>query len=145
MEPEDRISIAFKTINLIYMALGMGMILSLGVFYFLVENKTEVPNAELVPVFSFAVPLMGIAGFLGGRYLYKQGSVKSKNETDLQKKLALYQTHMLIVWALLEGPALFASIVYLLTGDALFLVFFAMIFSGFVFSKPSIAKFQQDF
>ncbi|HVD96962.1 MAG TPA: hypothetical protein VNB90_02080 [Cytophagaceae bacterium] len=128
------------------MALGIGMILTLSVFYFLVESGNGPgQDATLSSVFSIVVPVLGVMSFVVGKYLYKQGGTKSKAVEDISKKFVLYQTHCLIVWALLEGAALFAAIVYLITADPLFLVFFAMIFAGYVLSKPSVAKFQQDF
>jgi hypothetical protein len=146
MQQNFDIGPAFKTLTIIYMALGMGMILSTGVFYFLIESGNgPTQNAELVQVFTIVVPVIAVSCIGAGRFLYNKGAEKSRNEMDIQKKFALFQSHNLIVWAMLEGPALFSVIAYWLTGDPLFLVFFAMIFAVFIFSKPSISKFQQEF
>jgi hypothetical protein len=146
MQQNFDIGPAFKTINIIYMALGMGMILSTGVFYYLVESGNgSGQSTDLVQVFTIVIPVLAVSCIGAGRFLYNKGAEKSRNEMDVQKKFALFQTHNLIVWAMLEGPALFSSVAYLLTGDPLFLVFFAMIFAVFIFSKPSISKFQQEF
>ncbi len=145
MADEDKLAQSFKTLNIIYMALGAGMIMSSAVFVFLIGSKTIIPQPGLAEVFKIVVPVLAVSGYIAGKFLYGMNSKKSKEEPDPMKKFANYQTSCLIVWALLEGSGLFSAIAYLQTADQLFLAFFAMIFLGYLFSKPSMIKFQQDF
>jgi hypothetical protein len=145
MQQEDNLTPAFKTLNIIYMALGAGMLLSIAVFIFLVRSGGTPSAPDLAGTMKIVVPVLGISCFGIGRFLYGMSAKKSKEETSESIKLNNYRTASLIVWATTEGPALFASVAYYLTGDPVFLAFFAIIFLGFRFSRPSIEKFQQDF
>jgi hypothetical protein len=145
MQQEDNLIPVFKTLNILYRALGVGMLLSIVVFICMVKFNTSPPNSDLADIMKIVVPVLGISCFGAGRFLYKMNAKKSKEETNEFSKLNNYRTASLIVWATLEGPALFAAVAYYLTGDQIFLAFFVVIFLGFIFSRPSIGKFQQDF
>ncbi len=146
MNDEDKLIQSFKTLNIIYMALGAGMLMSSAVFVFLVGSGNAITKPELADVLKMVVPVIAVSGYIGGKFLYGTMAKKSKVETtDQTKRFTNYQTAFLIVWALLEGPGLFAAISYYLTGDQIFLAFFALVFLGYLFSKPSVNKFQQDF
>lgn len=145
MQEEDSITPAFKTLSIIYYALGAGMLFSLVVFYILVSQGGNPGNGDLVLILSIVVPVMGIIGFGGGRYLAASFAQKSRFTTNVAQKFTYYRTACLISWAMLEAPALLSGVAYFLTGDSLFSAFFAMIFLVFLFNRPSITKFQQDF
>lgn len=142
---EDEVIPAFKIINTIYLAIGAGMLITAGVFYYLVESGGTVTDSQLASILQIAVLVAGVGGFGAGRYLYGTFSARSKAETMISQKLTHYRTALLISWAAIEGPGLFALVAYLLSGDQLFLAFFAMIFLVFVFTRPTVSKFQQDF
>jgi hypothetical protein len=144
-EPEDTLTPVFKMLNIIYIALGVGMLLSIAVFIFLIRTSVARADSGLAGILTIVVPVVGISSFGAGRFLYKMNAKKSKEETDVAVKLNNYRAASIIVWATMEGPALFSAVGYYLTGDQIFLLFFSVIFLGFIFSKPSIEKFQQDF
>ena len=145
MESNDNLVQQFKIINIIYYALGAGMLMSAAMFTFMIQSGAMPVEDSLSGIMKFVVPAMGVGSFAIGKLLYNNFAAKSKEETDETVKINNYRTASLIQWATLEGSGLFSSICYLITGDPLFLVFFAMIFVGYILSKPSISKFQQDF
>ena len=145
MEEDDNLLQSFKIINIIYMALGAGMITSSVIFMFLVQSGNAAMNPGLTDILKIVVPVIAVVGFAAGRFLYTTSGKKSKEETNQSVKINNYRTACLIVWATIEGPGLFSSIAYFITGNQLFLIFFGMIFMGYLFSKPAITKFQQDF
>ncbi len=144
-QPEDMLTPAFKALNIVYIALGVGMLMSIAVFIFLIKTSVTPADSGLTGILSIVVPVLGISCFGAGRFLYNLNAKKSKEETDVKVKLNNYRAASIIVWATMEGPALFSAVGYFLTGDQIFLLFFSIIFLGFIFSKPSIEKFQQDF
>ncbi len=146
MLQENNFEQKFKVINIIYLALGAGMLLSLVMFVFMIESGVaQVVDESIADILKIVVVVIAISGYGAGKFLYGMNAKKSKVETNVITKLNNYQTACLIVWAMLEGPGLFACIAYFMTGDKLFLAFFSMIFMGYVLSKPSVSKFQQDF
>ena len=138
---EERI----RTLTIIYLALGASMILSLSTFVFMVETGIAASYMGMEFFLRVLVIVIGIGGFGAGKFLYGMNAKKSKELADLSDKFNMYQTSCIIVWAMFEGPALIASGAYFITGDKLFIVFFSMIVIGYLFNKPSIPKFQQDF
>jgi hypothetical protein len=144
-QPNDNLVQQFKMINIIYLALGAGMLFSVAMFAFMVESGTVPVNNDLTFALQIAVPVLAVAGFAAGKFMYSMFGKKAKEDSNDANKIMQYRTATIIVWALLEGPGLFAGISYFMTGNKIFLAFFAMIFVGFIISKPSISKFQQDF
>ena len=144
MQDDDNLIQSFKSINILFIALGAGMLLTSIVMVYMVQVGAVV-NPDLSDVLEIVVPVLGASGFVAGKFMYGMNAKKSKEETDPYVKINNYRIACLIVWVLMEGPGLFASISYFLTGDRIFLLFFSMIFMGYYFNKPSIAKFQQDF
>jgi hypothetical protein len=142
---DENLTRYFKFTTIIYLAIGVAMIMTSLLFIFLIESGTTPSNPELSGLLKIIVSVLGISGFMGGRFLYQNLAQKSKGETIPMTKLSNHRTASIIVWALLDGPGIFSSVAYFLTGDQIFLVIFALIFLGYLFSKPTMAKFQQDF
>ena len=61
-----------------------------------------------------------------------------------KEKFALYRTACLIQWALLEGPSIFCTICFFLTGNYAFLGLVLVILFVFVMTTPSKLKMQQQ-
>ena len=59
-----------------------------------------------------------------------------------REKFALYRTACLIQWALLEGPCIFCTIGFFLTGNYAFLALVLVILFVFVMTAPSKLKMQ---
>jgi len=70
---------------------------------------------------------------------------RRKFRTGSQRGPTFYHTSKMIDWALLEGPALFFAILYLMTagnGSWIVLGVFTVLFFQLVQSRPSIEEFE---
>jgi hypothetical protein len=76
--------------------------------------------------------------------LFKQLLGKIKNDASFEKKLEAYRSAMIIRYALLEGPSIFSTVAYLLSGNIIFLAFSGVMILAFLMNMPSRNKAAQD-
>ncbi len=142
---EGDLTSGFKVLTILYYALGGGLLLSAFVFYMVSDTSVNVVDPDLAGILAIVVPVFALSSFAVGKYMYATQAALSKEKATVSEKLNYYRTACLMRWASLEGAGLFSGVVYLLTGDLLFMAFLAMILVWFLLSKPSMSKFQQDF
>ncbi len=102
------------------------------------------PNDDLVNTFQMLVPVAIVSGILVGRLLASKRINKAKKEAELKEKLDVYKSALIMKWALLEFPGLFALIAYLLFGHLLFMTLFAIPIVIFVLERPTKEKVIED-
>lgn len=81
-----------------------------------------------------------LIGVLAGPFVRLYKINKLKLETDLKMKLAGYRAATIIRLALLEGPALFTVIAFLLTGDTNFLLYTSFMLLLFAMIRPTMER-----
>ena len=74
--------------------------------------------------------------------ILKQNAKKQSN--DLNQALIQYQTSFIIRIALIEGPSLFGVVVFLLSGNLIFLSASALLLTYIYFQKPSREKIIKE-
>jgi hypothetical protein len=67
-----------------------------------------------------------------------------KNKTTLLEKLTGYQAALIVRFALLEGPSLFAIVVFTLTNNWFFLLISVCIIVYFITLRPGTEKVADD-
>ena len=92
---------------------------------------------DLREIFLVIVPLIVIGGFLSSRFIFKARLNTIKNQDNLIVKMTDYRGTLIIKYALLEGPSFFSIVVFLLTGDYLFLGLSGLIIVYFFFIRPT--------
>lgn len=132
-----------KTISIIHLALIAGQVLfaitALGIK---TKHQTDVRNSN--EVFMFIVPLLALAGFVAGQLLFKQQVNKLSGETSLKEKIKGYQGAVIVRFALLEGPSLFAIAAFLMTKNLLFLLVSGVIILYFISLRPTKERTEND-
>ena len=63
---------------------------------------------------------------------------------NLSEKLIDYRSALIVRYALLEGPSFFAIVVYMFTGELMFLGMAVLIILIFLFISPSVEKAGND-
>ncbi|HEY9113414.1 MAG TPA: hypothetical protein VIN10_01860 [Bacteroidales bacterium] len=146
MEPNQMTSKAyFKALTIMYFALIAGLVFFGIVALFLVQSgQISDTGDELRNIFLFVAPLFLVGGVFGSTIMFKKGLVEAKNKTELLEKLNFYRSALIVRYALLEGPAFFTTVVYLITGDLLFLGMTALIIVIFLIINPSPEKAIND-
>lgn len=132
---------AFKTLQIIYGALIIGVVVFLFVVLYLVKNLHFTVDTD--DVFTMLVPLMTFSGIVVSMILNKNFLGMILPEDSLQAKLSKYQTASIIRGALLEGPALIGVVATFMSGNYFFLLFSVVLIRVMYFYFPTKQKFTQ--
>ena len=135
----------FKTLNLIYIAMVAGQIIFGLVAYFLLQStKFESEFPDMRDVFIYIVPIFVLGGIFGSTAVFTKTIFNARSLENLSDKLIEYRSALVMKYALLEGPSFFAIVIYLLTGDTVFLGMAGLILMVFILNRPGIAKAEMD-
>jgi hypothetical protein len=111
----------FLTLNILFFGLLMGPAMLAMVAMVLIQTGTFVPLIDdaLSSLFGIAVPAVGIGAFYASKILFEKRMPAVIALPTLDEKLDGYRTELILKYALLESPAIFAFLAYLLTGTML--------------------------
>ncbi len=129
--PQQTTQQYLKALTVLHFALAMGLILFSIIAYAVHSTGAFGNNAALFTIFQYMVPVLAFMGITAGNVLYKKQVNEIKNKEGLTEKLNAYRGTFILRDALLEGPAIFAIIAYLLCGNILLLgvaIFLVVIF-----------------
>ncbi len=134
---------SFKVLSIMHKVLLAGQVLFSAVCAYLVYAKILVPPApELNKVLQVAALVAAAGGIYGGMLLFKKKLVDIRAMEHAKEKFALYRAACLLQWALMEGPSLFCTICFFLTGNYAFLALVLVIVFVFTMTAPSKLKMQ---
>jgi|WetSurMetagenome_2_1015567.scaffolds.fasta_scaffold429425_1 hypothetical protein len=134
----------FISLQIIFWALIAGQLMFTLIVIFLRANQFVAGTEELGKIFSVIVPLLCVSGIGTGWWLSRQRIEAAKARGSLAEKLNDYRSILIIRWALLEGPIMFAIISYLLTGNYIFLGITGLMILVFLYFRPSRQKAGKD-
>ena len=135
----------FMALQIVYFALIAGqLIFAFLSFYLIRSGLFDGEQAELRNIFIYIVPVFVVGGLFISHLLFKSFLNNAKGKKSLFDKLTNYRSALIIRFALLEGPSFFAIVVYLLTGDYLFLGMSGLIVLVFFTLKPSVERAIND-
>ena len=132
-----------KTMSIIHLALLAGqMLLALGAF----AQSTKIFFGIMYPddYYVYVVPLLAIIGFFGGYVLFKKQLKMIRYKSPMSDKLSAYQNALIIRFALLEIPSLFAIAAYMITGNLFYLAVSGFLMIYFIFLRPTTEKIDTD-
>lgn len=120
----------------------IGLILFCAIAFFLHNSGAFEPVAkDLDHPLQVIVIILAAAGFFIGNNYFKRKVLQQAQEPQIpQDKMAIYRHASIIQWALLEGPAIFAVISFVLTGNFAFLALAATVLILFTLAFPARQK-----
>ena len=134
-----------RSLVIIHIAMIMGLIFFAVVAVYLHMSGSFTTNtAELRDIFLIIVPLFAFGAFMGSRFIFSMKLNQAKEKSDLTDKINEYRSILIIRFALLEGAALFSLVIYLLTGDYIFLIIAGLMVVYFSLLKPTTDKLIFD-
>lgn len=135
---------AFKILSVLHKGLMTGQILFSAICVYLVYSNSILPAAkELDKTLQVIALIITAGGIYGGITFFKKKLMQIRAmQADAKEKFALYRTACLVQWALLEGPSVFCTICFFLTGNYAFLALVLVILFVFVMTAPSKLKMQ---
>jgi hypothetical protein len=143
--PPQTVKSYFLAIKIIYYALIAGqLVFAFLTFYLIRSGLFDGEQTELINIFIYIVPIFVIGGLFISHLLFKSFLNTARGKKNLYEKLAFYRSALIIRYALLEGPSFFAIVVYLLTGDYLFLGMSGLVILVFFTLKPTVERAIND-
>lgn len=130
-----------KTMQIIHGALMTGILLFMAAGYFVAEIPE---NPEENSVYTYLWLGITVPVLVAVYYLYnnrRSAWAHLQNESDKQQA---YQTRMIMIFALLEAPCLFGTVLYILSADTLFLAAVALLLLVFVRLRPTERSYKED-
>ena len=135
----------FNGLTVFHATLLIGQVLFGVVAFYLNSNVLVKEDMEdLNKIFQIVVPIFIISGLLGSKLLTKIRIKSIKEKTELKEKLGDYRVTLIIKFALLEGPSLFALVCYFLTANYFFLELAGLIIMAFLVNRPTRHKVVID-
>ena len=94
--------------------------------------------------FVFIVPVLALGGFFGGYLIFKKQKYALRDKDSLQERLAKYQSVLITRFMLIQGPSVFATVAYILSGNIFFLLITGLMCGYFIFLRPTREKIESD-
>lgn len=125
-----------RTLTLFHSSLTFALMAFTLFVYF--NNRSFTVGTNSNDPYVYIVPTIAVLGYFLGKFLFQKQIRGVRPKDTLTSKLARYQTASLMQYALLEGPALFALIIYYTNGNALYLVIGLSLLAYLISLRPKI-------
>ncbi|MEZ4902681.1 MAG: hypothetical protein R2822_13490 [Spirosomataceae bacterium] len=132
----------FKFLSLLY---GLMLITQVGIstvmFFLRTTQSSALQNENLLDeFFQYLVPSVAFIMPTLGWFFYKKSLQNIGKSESLSEKLSKYQSSLLLKYAFFEGPSIFASVAYFLTGNILLLGVCVLLILLFLTQNPTKNK-----
>ncbi len=136
----------FKTLQILYLALGLGQTFFAVIAFFLGTLRTSAFAADknLTLALTIALSIVSISGISMSYFLYRSKITAARTKETATEKMNEFRTACMLRWALLEFPAFLSIIAFMLTANMVFLGGFGIIFFAFLLARPTIEKMAAD-
>ncbi|AXG70384.1 hypothetical protein KORDIASMS9_02623 [Kordia sp. SMS9] len=132
-----------KTLTVIHFALVAGLTLFAGVILYLDRDKLNFAfDTEDTLLLIF--PIIAISALSASKIVVKQLLEKAKKTEDLKKMLPQYQTACIVKYVLIEGPAMFGIIFFMITSNAAFVAISGALIAFLMLQRPTKSKVEQE-
>lgn len=133
---------SLKALQILHRAMLMGMIIFAAVAFYLVYSKAIVASMqELDHTLQIIAVILCAAGFFIGNNFFKRKILYSTDQLPTPaKKISVYRSVAIIQWVLLEGPAIFSIICFIVTGNYAFVALAGTMMMLFAMTAPSKQK-----
>ena len=127
-------------LRILHGAFCAGVVLFGGVAAFLVHQDGPLGDASLAQPLMMVAAVLAVSGLAASVFLTNRLLEKARQQPDVAGKLVAYRSAFIIGVALLEGPALFAVVAYLLTGNVIVLAIVAVLVLRMLMMRPTRDK-----
>ncbi|MBS1563135.1 MAG: hypothetical protein JST39_02050 [Bacteroidetes bacterium] len=136
--PDTKPTNDFKVLQLLHMALLTGMAALATIATIIVVQRGALSqDASLGRILQVVVVALSVGGVLLGFNLFNRRMKALNPMLDAKSKMAVYRSAAIVRWALLEMPAMFTLISFLLTGNYAFLALGIALLLIFVVVRPA--------
>jgi hypothetical protein len=114
-EIKNSFKLTLKRLRIIFFALTAGMLI-LAILAFSLQQRPLVSTPDGNSPYVYLVPLLALAGYFAGLYIFNWLLTPLTPERELGIRLARYQSACLLRYSCLEVPALLALFAYIAEG-----------------------------
>tara|TARA_R110002050_G_scaffold16019_2_gene49044 strand:- start:144658 stop:145098 length:441 start_codon:yes stop_codon:yes gene_type:complete len=132
-----------KTLTIIHAALVLGLIVLGSVSYFF--GVGFISQFDLNgDIFIYLVPTFAVLGYFGSIFIFRKQLLQIHSSEELSIKLAKYQAASIVKYALIEGPAVLAFIMFMNSGYTLYFTIAVCLVIYLAIQKPNKDKLIQE-
>lgn len=134
---------AYRAIKILFYGLVIGVVLFAGVTfgYNAVEQQSPLRDKSVGRIFFIISLFLAAVCVTAANYLYKKRIVESRQHgLSLMDKLNIYRAALILYISLCEAAALFALIMYFLTGNQLLLVVTGLMLLAMLLKLPQKSR-----
>lgn len=133
-----------KALKVIHIGLTAGVVFFLIIAAVLQFTGFEPELKEMEMVLLGITGFAAVSGIFAGNLIFRKRIDQLVELKNLNEKLTGYQSALIVKYALVEGPAFFTIVAYLLTANILFPVITAFLVFVLVLSAPRKDKLISD-
>ncbi len=135
----------FRVLAILHSAFIFGQIAFAGTALFLRSTgQFTFEDESLRAILPLIALTLSVAGAAAGAAIFRRQREVLRGQAVLSEKLAGYRSAQILRWELLEGPALFSIVAFLLTGAYWVLGVVGLLIALFVSYRPSPRRTVQD-
>ena len=134
----------FTSLKIIHFALTAGVVFFMLITFTLQFTGFEPELKEMEMILLGITVFAAISGIFTGNLLFRKRLEQLVELKSLEKKLMGYQSALILKYALVEGPAFFSVVAYLLTANILFPVITVLLVFTMVLFAPRKDKLISD-
>lgn len=134
---------ALKTLAFTHVAL-LGFQMLFAIIAFAQTSRVYFGVMNMDDRFVFIVPVLALGGFFGGYLIFKKQKYVLREKESIQERLTGYQSVLITRFVLIQGPAVFAIVAYILSGNVFFLFITGLLSVYFIFLRPTREKIESD-
>lgn len=134
----------FRILKIVYTALPV-MVALFGIAVLVINYVTPAANIDQPEIWYYAAPALLVFSIPASSLLFNNITQGIKGaDVPLNRKLATYQTAVIVKAALLEAPALLACIAAFLTGRIVILLVIPLVLLLFFINRPTLYRLESD-
>lgn len=131
----------FKTLQIIFLGMLIGQLIFAVVANFIMTSGAITDTGVLI----YLVPMVMIAGILGGNYIFKENLKKViAQKPDADKKFKEYRKNSIIRWGIMEFGNVLAIIAAIIEANSFYFALFGIGLLFFATTRPNAADFMQQ-
>lgn len=135
----------FRVLAILHSSFIFGQIAFAGMALFLRSTGGfTFEDESLRTILPLVALALSVGGAAAGAAIFRRQREVLRGQAVLSEKLAGYRSAQILRWALLEGPALFSIVTFLLTGVYWVLGLVGLLVALFVSYRPSPKRTVQD-
>ncbi len=132
----------FKQLNILYFSLLAGQVMFVVITFLFNVIMNMTIGADHI-LFTVIVPIYAFIAFLAGNFIFKK-KLEEIAGKPLNNRMETYKTAFLIRLALMESVSFFTLVIYLISGNLIYLAFALLIIILYSLLRPSKEKITDE-